>query len=234
MQFLSLRFFVPLVAAASVVASLPHAARAQPQTIASLFNTGVNASNGLLAGGATDSHYTMTANNFGSTSTSTFVVGSPPGVWATSTDSKYLAVDGSDGSSVNGGNYAVTYRTTFTLPTNVTLSSVNISGLWSTDNAGTNILINGQPTGITSATFISFTAFTLPTGFYQAGTNTLDFQWNNVGGPGGLNVRFTNKTFTTATNAPEPASFALLGTGLLGMMGIYKRRKSKNHGLSTR
>ena len=64
--------------------------------------------------------------------------------------------------------------------------------------------------------------------FQTTGGPDLVSSFNNApNGFGDTNGTFTLTVTDGATGAPEPASFALLGTGLLGMMGIYKRRKSK-------
>lgn len=195
-------------------------------TIADLFNTGVDAAGTPLAGASIDPHYQMIANSFGSGSTTTFVTTNQlPGTWVADPASRYISVDTGDGN----GTYTVTYRTTFTLPVNVNLSSVTIQGRWAVDNGGTNILINGNSTGFTSPGFGSFTSFNLPTDFFTAGTNNLDFAWTNGGGPGGLNVVFDTKTFTLNSvggAAPEPGTLALAAFGLLGMAGMARRRSS--------
>lgn len=75
---------------------------------------------------------------------------------------------------VGVGNYV--YRTTFDL-TGLDPSTAVISGRWSTDNNGADILINGQSTGNTTD-FVQFNigwkSFTINGGF-QPGINTLDF-----------------------------------------------------------
>jgi len=195
----------------------------QAQTITDLFNTGVDAGKVKVLPGnttTTDLHYTSAAN--------VFVEQSPNGSWAASADSNYIANDGGDGSAVNGGVYSLAYSTTFTLPLNTNLSSVSIAGQWSTDNSGSNILINGTPTGLTSPGFNSFTNFVLPIGSYQTGTNTLTFNWANAGGPGGLNVRFTTMTYSTvATATPEPGVTALLAGLGVSLAGIARRRRRR-------
>ena len=47
----------------------------------------------------------------------------------------------------------------------------------------------------------------------QPGINTLDFLVNNDDGPIGLRVEMRG----TASQAPQPASFALLGLGIAGL-----------------
>jgi len=192
----------------------------QAQTITDLFNTGVDAGKGKVIPGnvnTLDLHYTSAAN--------VFVLQSPNGSWAGSADSNYIAPDGDQGN----GAYSLAYSTTFTLPLNTNLSSVSIAGQWSTDNSGSNILINGTPTGFTSPGFSApFTNFVLPTGSYQTGTNTLTFNWANAGGPGGLNVRFTTMTYTTsATATPEPGVTALLAGLGVSLAGLARRRRRR-------
>src|SRR5262249_45642139 len=74
------------------------------------------------------------------------------------------------------------------------------TGRWATDNAGTDILINGASTGQTSAGFDTFTPFQITSGFF-AGFNTLTFKINNAGlspSPSGLRVEMSGLA------APEP------------------------------
>jgi hypothetical protein len=222
-----------IVGATAALGMLSAPAAHAQTTITSLYNTGVDNTNTLLPLASVDSHYTMVSNNFSSASTLTFVNSSQlVGTWAQNATSQYISPDTSDGSSINGGVYAVTYRTTFTLPANANLSSVAIAGIWSTDNQGTNILINGVSTSITSSGFSGFTSFNLPTGSFQTGTNTLDFVWNNQGGPGGLNVAFTTKTFSTIapSAAPEPGTLALLAGATLPALGVLVRRRASRRG----
>ncbi len=207
-----------LGSAAVCFAPLAHA-----QTINNLFNTGVDAGKAKI----TPANQTTADPHYSSGST-VFVEQNPNQSWVTSADSNYVAADGNDGSAFAGGVYTLTYNTTFTLPANVNLNSVNIQGGWSTDNLGNDILINGHSTGFSSPSFSTFTPFTLPSTFYQAGANTLGFNWTNQGGPGGLNVRFTTMTYGTVGAAtPEPGSIALLvGMGMTGLgYGIRRKRR---------
>lgn len=201
------------------------------QIITDLFNTGVDGAGvKVLPSNTTtaDLHYAMIANSFGSGSSTAFVEQFPNGAWVSSADANYISPDGSDGSTINGGSYTVTYRTTFTLPANADLSTVSIVGGWSTDDTGLDILINGVSTGLTSPGFGSFTVFNVPGGSYVIGANTLDFQWRDGSGPGGLDVRFTSKTFrVNANGVPEPSTLSLLGgLGITGFgYAVRSRRK---------
>jgi hypothetical protein len=184
-----------------------------------LENTGVNSDGTLAATGSTD-------QNFYSPDGPIYVI-SANGAWADPGGvASYVAPDQFDGSFYGGGSYTLDYDISFDL-TGLDPSSVVIEGSWSTDNSGNDILVNGQSTGNTSTGFGSFTDFTLlgSSGLFTTGINTLDFNWTNDGGPGGVAIEFSS---ATASPTPEPASMALFGTGLVvfGLIGRARRRVS--------
>jgi len=129
------------------------------------------------------------------------------------------------------GNYD--YTETFSLPSGVLPSTVDITGSWATDNCGT-ILVNGIATNQTvgggvgnctaiAANFNSLTPFHL-TGAYLAsigvtlsttGPNTIDFQVFNAGSSTALLV--TNLQGTGSTPELVTALFTLTGLVLMGM-----------------
>ncbi len=185
-----------------------------------VFNSGVNSLGVALPGGQVDPHYhdTIPANT---------VYTGNNGAWLNpGTVAAWIEPDLSSGGSYLSGVYTLDYQTTVDL-TGFDPASVSIVGVWATDNFGTNILVNGHATGNTSPTWSSLTGFTLSgaSGFFTPGVNTLDFQWGNGGGPGGLLVEFTSATANAAgTGTPEPATFLLLGAGLAGV-GLLRRRR---------
>ena len=202
-----------------VPAAVSHAA-----LVTTLFNTGVNASGTPLSDGTVgDPHYSLVSVPTGST-TSILVRTSaggypiPPYV---GDDSVSAWIGPNNDSILDGPVGQYDYQTTFNLA-GFNPSTASITGQWSTDNEGVDILINGVSTGNTipnPVSYESFTPFTIGSGFVS-GINTLDFLVNNDGGPTALRVEMTA---TAAAVVPEPASLALLCSALLGL-GAMRRR----------
>ena len=116
------------------------------------------------------------------------------------------------------------YRTTFNLPANAILSSVNVMGCWATDDPGTDIRINGASTGQTSLfSYSALTPFSVTSGFV-VGTNTLDFYVTNAGGPTGLRVDCISGTY----QIPEPQVAFLVTLAASATTLIRGRRRRGN------
>ena len=217
--------FAPLLLAAAVVTT---ATASQALPISSLFNTGVDASGVVLANFANEAHYALTSAPSGSSATlrvATQANGFPIPPWIG--DNSVSAWVGPSGSADLDGPVGVyTYRTTFDL-TGLLASTASISGQWSVDNQGFDILLNGVSNGSTATDFQSFYAFSLLSGFVD-GVNTLDFVVNNQGGPTGLRVEATGSADRAAlleeVAVPEPASLMILGSGLL-VAGLLRRKQ---------
>jgi len=189
-----------------------------------IYNTGVNNSNVVLATGTIDPHYLLTTSadptgpgpNAYVDNTTAFPI--PPWI-GTSSTSAWITPTTNAAANLNAGNYVFT--TTFMLP--VGFTSASLSGQWATDNSGT-MQLNGNSVGTPSASFSSFTAFSITTSFL-AGTNTLSFTVNNAGtspSPIGLRVEISG-AYTPAGQVPEPSSLATITGGLIAL-GAFARR----------
>jgi hypothetical protein len=98
-------------------------------------------------------------------------------------DSKWIApwANQNDSGTAGGGNIGGTYsyQTSFDL-TGYDLDKVKLVGGWAVDNLGTDILVNGNSTGLTSAGFGGLTPFTLTSAQgLVAGANTIEFVVTN-------------------------------------------------------
>ena len=189
-----------LACVAICCAAWPSALNADP--IPTLYNTGVNDDYELLDDLTPDPHYKLVVNP-DSDVIHPFVVKSdefpiPPWL-ANGPDSKWLTVR--EGENANGINGNYTYRTSFDL-TGFDLETVYIDMGWSTDDAGVNVLLNGEPMRdiddnpmtIVGSGFGGWAYHTIESDQrFISGINTLDFLVLNGGtqvNPTGLRVEF--------------------------------------------
>ena len=194
-----------------------------------LFNTGVDSLGAVLADGVIgDPHYRLISTPAATpASTSdiriiTAASGYPiPPYIGDNLFSRWIGPN--NDADVNGPVGSYTYRTTFDL-TGFDISTASITGGWSTDNNGLDILINGTSLGYTTdfAQFSTgFSAFSVGSGFVM-GLNTLDFVVNNGGGPTALRVELSGTADLLAV--PEPGTLALFALAALGA-GLVRRRE---------
>jgi len=205
--------------------------------IPGLFNTGVDDQGNLLPAGAVDPHYRLVQSaDAAFPGPNAYVVNdawplAPSGPWlAHGPKSKWIAPQTSQASGHPPGNYV--YRLTFML-TNLDPETAVITGRWSSDNGGVDILINGVSTGINyDGNFGAFSdTWTIDRGFVE-GTNTLEFVVNNAGTsvnptgfraelsgtaspppPPGTPPRITQAPVSATVTLLEPVSFTVRATG---------------------
>ena len=169
-----------------------------------LFNTGVAANGALLASGSVDPHWQIVQSpdvSFpGPNAIVVNDVGFPIPPWlANGPASKWLAPQASQATGNQSGDYK--YRISFNLNGLDRFNTV-INGRWTSDNVGTQVLLNGVATGfVNDGNFgVLGSPFTITSGFV-AGVNTLDFVVNNGGtgaNPTGVRVELSGTANFTA------------------------------------
>ena len=145
------------------------------QSIATLFNTGVDENHNALSPGVPDPHYLLTVSAQSTPPPPAIpatVIQNHPAWLANDSLSSWIGPVNPGTADVAPGEYR--YRTTFDL-TGFELSTAQILLSVAGDNRVNNVLINGVNTGIAFAGFTGFSPnYTLNSGFV-AGTNTLEF-----------------------------------------------------------
>ncbi|BBO33881.1 PEP-CTERM sorting domain-containing protein [Lacipirellula parvula] len=213
------RLLLAAIAACGGVSLLPSTAHAVP---ISIFNTGTDPSNNAWPGiGVPDIHYFYTLSQTTGVPVTVDHTNWPifGGPWVPNNpNSRWIGPNANS----QGPAGAYTYATQFTLPPLTNLSTVSVSGLWATDDPGVNIEINNISTGQLSAGFTTLVPFSITSGF-QIGVNTIEFLVSNAGGPTGLRV---DKVVGSYQLVPEPATIALGGMALVGVVALRRRGRT--------
>jgi hypothetical protein len=193
--------------------------------ITDLYSTGQSNNNF----GQSDAHYTILPGSPSGQTTAYTVdpynilccwATPPAGTWWIN---PYAAEPGGqpDGNAAQG---LYIYETTFTLAPGWTNAS--LSGQWAADNSA-NMFLNSNLVSTTAGGGL-LTPFAATTqSWFQTGTNTLTFEVTNNGcqagcgfNPTGLLVQISG----TVGAAPEPSSLLLMGSGVLGLAGVIRRK----------
>ncbi len=146
-----------------------------------VFNTGLDSHRALLAGGTVDPHWQLNQSaDPAYPGPNAYVITAPLGNYATNGPNSQWITPG-DGANIAAGTFV--YRTTFLLDT-VDPTHAQLTGSWSSDNQGLNMILNGTNMNITNpGATTSLTPFTITNGFV-AGFNTLDCVITNLAGGG--------------------------------------------------
>ena len=166
----------------------------QPKAL-TVFATGLDNAGSPLADGSVDPHYQLVASadpsNPGPNSYVVLHNPGPFGAWTRdSNTSKWISYKADQETIIAIGFFD--YQTTIDL-SGFDPSTAQLTGQYSADNELSDVLLNGHDTGIHgsgSGEFVSFTPFTISSGF-QPGINTLVFHTHNDGGPTGFRIEMT-------------------------------------------
>lgn len=200
------------------------ATSASADNIPSLYNTGVDNTGTSLPDGSTDPHYVIqeTSGNailidIGYEENGTYIANTAASKWV------WQQVNG------NPGNVVRTFRLTFDM-SGLDPSTADISGRWSSDNNGLDILVNGNSTGQSTAfdAFVRWNNFIIPSQHLVGGLNTIDFKVNEGGAPGAFRAEFLTGTADPITTGVPDASSSL-GLMTLGLATLgFVRRAGRN------
>jgi hypothetical protein len=206
---------------------------------ASLYNTGFDASGNEIVGVGVDAHWTITGGTGTGISGSSAYTSASNGVWPVgpwvSEDgaSRWITPTRTAADSFDprvDGTYQ--YSQSFNL-TSGQAALASFTGQFAADNRVDWIKLNGvtiYSNSLGGSDFENWTSFgdTSHLGFLT-GLNTLTFDVVNYGqdggNPSGLDVRF-DTTPGGAAGVPEPATWATLLVGFLGLGAMLRRRSA--------
>ncbi len=159
--------------AGSVPGGTPGNQAAAP--ITTLFSTGLSATGQPIAAGSPDPHYQIVQSANGSPpppDIAATVITNHPAWAANNSTSQWIGVANPGTTNIAAGTYS--YQTTFDLDGFIP-STASLTFSLYVDNSVTDVLLNGQSLGISTAGFASANGpYTVTTGFVPQGINTLE------------------------------------------------------------
>lgn len=193
-------------------------------TIATLFNTGVDATGNATTGNGADLHWTMAGNAaYNGASNNQF----PIGPWmAETTTSRWLTPTPNAANLYDYYDNVYTFSEIFSLA-GYDAATAAFSGVFADDNHVDQITLNGVALAGNGGNFTGWTSFDSTGGSFAAGENTLTFVVRNNGtgngdqNPAGLRVEIGG----IADAVPEAPVWTLLIAGF-GMIGFAMRRRT--------
>lgn len=243
-----MRWFLGAAVSVVVLGSVAAPAFANPIAIYNTgsYNSGSSITGGLSSASTADPHWTVCSTTPSGTAPTAPCATTPvaaivvdntkqPGVWATDPASQWIGLKANESTGAGGSDPAgyFEYQTQFDL-TGLDPTSASLAGKFSVDNCVVQVFINGTATGIansgacnTSANLTGFLSFNIGSGFIS-GINTLTFVMRNwtgsSGNPSGLNILVSGNANPLAV--PEPRTLGLFGLALLGLGGLWLRRRA--------
>jgi PEP-CTERM motif len=157
-------------------------------------------------------------------------------VWGLPSDASWIGAEGGTGTQPGAsgdGSRRYTYaaRTSFSLNAG---DQLTIRMQCTFDNYWLGLFINGTQFGGSvcgpDLTYALGTEFTIGPSAFTAGNNILEFRWQGDGVTDGFVARINSAVVEPGNPGqpgvvPEPSTYLLMATGMVGLVGVARRRR---------